>query len=236
GFKKLIADPLLETPITPGICNSLEAYFLYKKQVVKEINKNLELPLFFGISNVVELMDIDSVGINGLLASIAVELDMGILFTVEHSTKLMEGVRELKESVKLNYISKYKKTPPINHGINVFRAKGKTNQVLPELDTSDAINVKEYTYDYIPDKNGYFKFYVNHYSKEIYVLFFSNDDNLLKTLIGNNAEALSKKVLELNLTTNLEHINYIGRELAKAELCLNFGKPFLQDEKKEKKR
>ncbi|MHA2290342.1 MAG: dihydropteroate synthase [Promethearchaeota archaeon] len=69
GFKKLIADPLLETPITPGICNSLEAYFLYKRQVSKEKNKNWELPLFFGISNVVELMDIDSVGINGLLAS-----------------------------------------------------------------------------------------------------------------------------------------------------------------------
>ena len=97
GFKKLIADPLLETPIVPGICNSLEAYFSYKKQVIKEENKKLELPLFFGVSNVVELMDIDSVGINGLLASIAIELDMGILFTVEHSTKLMGGVAELKE-------------------------------------------------------------------------------------------------------------------------------------------
>ncbi len=230
GFKKLIADPLLETPITPGICNSLEAYFLYKKQVAKEINKSLELPLFFGISNVVELMDIDSVGINGLLATIAVELDMGILFTVEHSAKLMEGVRELKESVKLNYISKYKKTPPINQGINIFKAKGKTSQALPELNASNVINVKEYALGYVSDKNGYFKFYVNHYTKEIYVLFFSNDDILLNTLIGNNAEALSKKVLELNLTTNLQHINYVGRELAKAELCLNYGKPFIQDE------
>jgi len=230
GFKKLIADPLLETPIIPGICNSLEAYFLYKKQVAKEANKNLEIPLFFGISNVVELMDIDSVGINGLLASIAIELDMGILFTVEHSTKLMEGVRELKESVKLNYMSNYKKTPPINHGITVFRAKGKTSQALPEIGTSDVINVKEYALGYIADKNGYFKFYVNHYTKEIYVLFFSNDDFLLKTLVGTNAEALSKKVLELNLTTNLQHISYVGRELAKAEVCLNFGKPFIQDE------
>jgi len=230
GFKKLIADPLLETPITPGICNSLEAYFLYKKQVVKKENKNLELPLFFGVSNVVELMDIDSVGINGLLASIAVELDIGILFTVEHSAKLMEGVRELKESVKLNYISKYKNTPPINHGINVFKAKGKTNQALPEFDTSDVTNVKEYTLGYEPDEKGYFKFYVNHYTKEIYVLFFSNANIPLKTLIGNNAEALSKKVLELNLTTNLQHINYVGRELAKAEFCLNFGKPFIQDD------
>ena len=230
GFKKLIADPLLETPINPGICNSLEAYFLYKKQVVIKENKNLELPLFFGVSNVVELMDIDSVGINGLLASIAVELDIGILFTVEHSTKLIEGVRELKESVKLNYISKYKKTPPINQGINIFKAKGKTSQALPEFDTSDVTNVKEYALGYVPDEKGYFKFYVNHYTKEIYVLFFSNDDILLKTLIGNNAEALSKKVLELHLTTNLLHINYVGRELAKAELCLNFGKPFIQDD------
>jgi dihydropteroate synthase-like protein len=230
GFKKLIADPLLETPINPGICNSLEAYFLYKKQVVIKENKNLELPLFFGVSNVVELMDIDSVGINGLLASIAVELDIGILFTVEHSTKLIEGVRELKESVKLNYISKYKMTPPINQGINIFKAKGKTSQVLPEFDTSEVTNVKEYAFGYVPDKKGYFKFYVNHYTKEIYVLFFSNDDILLKTLTGNNAEALSKKVLELHLTTNLQHINYVGRELAKAELCLNFGKPFIQDD------
>jgi dihydropteroate synthase-like protein len=230
GFKKLIADPLLETPINPGICNSLEAYFLYKKQVVIKENKNLELPLFFGVSNVVELMDIDSVGINGLLASIAVELDIGILFTVEHSTKLIEGVRELKESVKLNYISKYKKAPPINQGINVFKAKGKTSQSLPEFDTSDITDVKEYALGYVPDKKGYFKFYVNHYTKEIYVLFFSNDDILLKTLIGNNAETLSKKVLELKLTNDLTHTNYIGRELAKAEFCLFLGKPYIQDE------
>lgn len=230
GFKKLIADPLLETPIVPGICNSLEAYFLYKKQALKEENKDLELPLFFGISNVVELMDTDSVGINGLLASIAIELDVGILFTVEHSTKLMGGVAELKESVKLNYISKFKKTPPINHGISVFKAKGKKRQIFPEIDISKAIAIKETVFDYVPDKNGYFKFYVNYYTKEIYVLFFSNDNNLLKTLIGNNAETLSKKVLELKLTNNLTHINYIGRELAKAEFCLFLGKPYIQDE------
>jgi dihydropteroate synthase-like protein len=96
GFKKLIADPLLETPITPGICNSLETYFLYKKETSKPEYKSLELPLFFGISNVVELMDIDSVGINGLLASIAIELDMGILFTVEHSKEFKYSNRKEK--------------------------------------------------------------------------------------------------------------------------------------------
>ncbi|MHA2183246.1 MAG: dihydropteroate synthase, partial [Promethearchaeota archaeon] len=114
GFTKLIADPLLETPISPGICNSLETYFLYKN-----LPPNEQLPLFFGISNVVELMDIDSIGINGLLSSIAVELDIGVVFTVEHSPKLFGGVGELKDSIRLNYLAKNKKTPPINQGLSL---------------------------------------------------------------------------------------------------------------------
>ena len=224
GFKKLIADPLLETPIVPGICNSLEAYFLYSK--LSAIKK---LPLFFGISNVVELMDIDSVGINGLLASIAVELDVGVIFTVEHSVKLMRGVTELKEGIKLNYLSKQKKTPPINQGIQIFRAKGKTNQLKYKISESDGINIDQINQDYIPDERGYFKIYLNHYVNKINVLHFSNDHILLNTLIGTSAEAISKKMIELKLTTNLNHINYIGRELAKAQFCLFSGKPYIQD-------
>ncbi len=229
GFKKLIADPLLETPIAPGICNSLETYFLYKNKIALANYQSMELPLFFGISNVVELMDIDSIGINGLLASIAIELDTGILFTVEHSTKLIGGVQELKESVKLNYISKYKKSPPINQGIDVFRVKGKVNQKMAKINENDAIIVDKLAPDYIPDKNGYFEFYVNHYARKIYLLHFSNDHELLTTLIGTSAEALSKKVIEMNLTSNLQHANYLGRELSKAEFCLFSGKPYIQD-------
>jgi dihydropteroate synthase-like protein len=229
GFKKLIADPLLETPITPGICNSLETYFLYKKETSKPEYKSLELPLFFGISNVVELMDIDSVGINGLLASIAIELDMGILFTVEHSNKMMGGVAELKKCIELNYLAKQRNTPPINQGIQIFKSKGKINQPLPDLNFQNPIYVTDLNLDYIPDENCYFKLYVDHYSKQIYVMQYSVDDKLINILIGNNAESLSKKIIFLELTTNLEHLNYIGRELSKAEYCLKMGKPYVQD-------
>jgi len=230
GFSKLIADPLLETPITPGICNSLEAYFLYKKEISKPKNRNLELPMFFGISNVVELMDVDSVGINGLLASIAIELDVGILFTVEHSTKMMNGVEELKICTQLNYLSKQKSTPPINQGIQIFKSKGKISQPLPEIDFEDAIYVKNINREYIPDENGYFKLYVDHYRNEIYVLFYTNAHNLIQTFVGSNAETLSKKIISQSLTKNLDHLNYLGRELNKAEFCLKTGKPYIQDE------
>ncbi len=230
GFKKLIADPLLETPIAPGICNSLETYFLYKKKVSSIEYRDMELPLFFGISNVVELMDIDSIGINGLLASIAIELDMGVLFTVEHSTKLMSGVAELKECVKLNYLSKQRKSPPINQGIEIFKAKKKKSQRTPKINEKDAIFVDTLNPEYILDEKGYFRVYVNHYSKKIYVLFFSNNHILLQTFIGDNAEALSKKIIQLNLTKNLYHVNYLGRELNRAENCLSSGKAYIQDE------
>ncbi len=230
GFTKLIADPILETPISPGIVNSLQAYYLYKYKTNKDKNKHLRLPLFFGISNVVELMDIDSVGINGILSSIAIELDIGIVFTTEHSPKLIGGVRELKQCIKLNYLSKHRKTPPINQGIQIFKAKGKTHQKKPLIDEKNAIFINDINSDYIPDEQGYFKIYINHYNNNIYVLFYSNNHKILKTIIGRNAEAISKKIISLNLINNLSHINYLGRELYKAELCLKLGKPFIQDE------
>lgn len=230
GFKKLIADPLLETPITPGICNSLEAYFAYKKEIALKENKHLELPLFFGISNVVELMDVDSVGINGLLASIAIELDIGILFTVEHSTKLMGGVAELRNSINLCYLSKQNKSPPINQGIQLFKAKGKIDQKIPNIDKSSITSITELNSSYISDEIGYFKIYVNHYSQKIYILLLSNNHQVSKTFVGVNAEAISKEIISSKITEDLYHINYIGRELTRAEICLKTGKPYIQDE------
>ncbi|MEJ2249721.1 MAG: dihydropteroate synthase-like protein [Candidatus Lokiarchaeota archaeon] len=229
GFTKIIVDPLLETPISPGIVNSLESYFYYKNQISKEKFKNLESPLFFGISNVVELMDVDSVGINGLLASIATELNVGILFTVEHSTKMFGGVKELKDGVILNYLSKSKNTPPINVGIQIFKAKGKTSQKIPEYPEKEVDDIIEPRTRYKADPAGYFKIFVNHYKKRIFLLFYNNQDKLLQSFSGKDAEILSKKIIELNLTQDPFHIIYLGRELKKAEICLEFGKPYIQD-------
>ena len=175
-------------------------------------------------------MDIDSVGINGLLASIATELDIGILFTVEHSPKLFGGVRELKDSIKLNYLAKYKKTPPINQGLSLFKAKGKTNQNIPQFKDNNAVIIDELNSDYVSDEKGYFRIYLNLIKRKIYVLFYSNKDNLLHTFIGEDAEALSKNIIKQDLTSDIYHLNYLGRELKKAEICLFHGKPYIQDE------
>ncbi len=230
GFQKLIFDPLLETPINPGFINSLNAFSLYQKKLKEDKYKDLDFPLFFGISNVVELIDVDSIGINGLLACIAAELDIGVVFTVEHSAKLFNGVKELKKGLKLAYLSKYKKMPPINQGIQIFSAKSKRRVELPPMDKRNAYIIKNSDESYIADSNGYFKIYSNQFTNEIYALHFSTNNSLLNTIVGKNAEDISKKVIELKLIDDLFHINYLGRELKKAEICLNSGKPYIQDE------
>jgi dihydropteroate synthase-like protein len=230
GFEKLIADPLLETPIVPGIVHSLESYTLYNKEASKKMNQDFKRPLFFGISNVVELMDVDSVGINGLLASIAIELGIGILFTTEHSAKLTGGVSELKDSIKLSFLSKLKLTPPINQGITIFKAKGKKSDDMPMIEKKNALIITEKIKTFNPDQSGYFKFHVDFYSKEIYALFYSNEHQLLNTFIGYDAESLCKKIIEMGVIKDPTHINYLGRELRKAEIYLMMGKPYVQDE------
>jgi len=120
--------------------------------------------------------------------------------------------------------------PPINLGISIFKAKKKKSQKIPKIDQEEAIIVKELNLDYSPDKNGYFRIYINHYAKKIYVLFYSNEHKLDQIFIGDDAESLSKKIIQFKLTENLYHINYLGRELNKAENCLFMGKSYIQDE------
>jgi hypothetical protein len=136
----------------------------------------------------------------------------------------------LKDSIKLNYLAKYKKTPPINQGLSLFKAKGKINQKIPQFKDENAIVVDKIISDYYPDEKGYFRIFSNLFERKIYVLFYSNKDNLLHTFVGENAEALSKNIIKQNLTRDRYHLNYLGRELKKAEISLLHCKPYIQDE------
>ena len=87
-IRKIIADPVLY-PIGVGAADSLAEY--------RRVRSLSRLPLFLGVGNIVELMEADSVGANALLAGLAMELGVSILFTPEHSDKARGSVRELKD-------------------------------------------------------------------------------------------------------------------------------------------
>ncbi|MHA1361744.1 MAG: dihydropteroate synthase-like protein [Candidatus Freyarchaeota archaeon] len=222
GFKKIIVDPLLESPINPGLAKSLESYLLFRK-------RNESVPMMFGVGNVTEFMDVDSVGVNGVLACLAVELGVSVLLTTEHSTKTRRGVHELERAVKMAFLASRKEKPMKDLGLTLLRLKSKVDFPEPSVEGVQVIETGIADESYTPDPKGYFKIWVNHEERKIYVRFISSQSDREITLRGVSAEELGKKIVSLNLVSRLDHAVYLGRELSKAETCLLFGKSYAQD-------
>jgi len=220
GFNKLLADPLLESPIKPGLMNSLIAYSEFS-------NKFPEFPMLAGLGNVFELIDADSIGINALLASIVIELGISVCLTTEYSIKSRNAVKELAIGLKMGLIAKHKNKPPNGLSINLLKAKSKKD-ISYEFNKKDMIYVEDFNKNYIKDPKGYFKIWVDHLEKKIFVNYYSN--NKLKfTISGKDAESIGKKLISLDTLTKLDHSLYLGRELQKAQICLYLGKSYAQD-------
>ncbi|MHA1727909.1 MAG: dihydropteroate synthase-like protein [Promethearchaeota archaeon] len=252
GFKNLIYDPLLKTPINPGFVNSLYNYILLDQRLNKIVS--LKFPLFMGFHNVFELIDADSSGINALLSLMACELNCGGVLTTEFSAKSLGAISETKRAINLAFLSKISNSPPINLGIDAFFSKNKRKSLkLTEIaeiiiDTTDlkknkgtnkVINSKLETENgFIHDKTGYFKIYANHQENLIEVLFLPFEDTKKKLLIegpktvlikGRNAETLYKTLIKLNIVTELSHAFYLGKELARTEYALKINASYFED-------
>ena len=88
GIEVILADPLLQ-PAGSGLLASLRDM------------KKYGYPLFFGAGNVVELFDADSVGMNALLAGMAMEAGAAVIFTSEHSDKTRGSVGEMRRATEM---------------------------------------------------------------------------------------------------------------------------------------
>jgi len=117
GIKNLIADPVLNA-LGYGLTASLKNYILFRE-------RDKKTPLFFGVGNVTELLDADSIGVNALLAGIASELNASVLFTPEHSDKCVGCVSELRRAAEMMLLAKKRKTTPKDLGIDLLVLKEK---------------------------------------------------------------------------------------------------------------
>jgi len=222
GFKKIIVDPLLESPISPGLSKSLESYILFRRT-------NQSLPMMFGVGNVTEFMDVDSVGVNGLLTCLAVELGVSLLLTTEHSVKTRRSVYELSRAAMMAFLASKRDKTLKDLGLTLLKSKSKTDYVEPRVEDVEVIETDVADESYVPDPKGYFKIWVNHEEGKLYVLFSDSSSNRELLLKGLSAEALGKKIISLGLVSRMDHALYLGRELSKAETCLLLGKSYAQD-------
>lgn len=247
GINRIIADPVLNA-IGYGIAESLYNYYLFRldeKRKSKSKSKSKSCPLFFGVGNVTELMDADSVGVNATLAGIASELSADILFTTECSDKTRGSVRELRIASEMMMLSQARKSAPKDVGIDLLILKEKKRKQPKEIQDKDCnfiIITAKRNETWKLDPEGYFRIGICEWEveqdsggngggngkseKRIFALHSPTG----KQIIGKSAEAMMDTILRLELVSLLEHVSYLSRELTKAEHALLLDRSYEQDE------
>ena len=222
GIKRIIADPVLNT-IGYGIAESLYNYYLFRLQ-------DKTTPLFFGVGNVTELMDADSVGINATLAGIASELSADILFTPECSDKARGSVRELRVASEMMMLSKARKSAPKDVGLDLLTFKEKKRKPAMRIRDGELITAKK-DEKWRLDPKGCFRIAIGEVEGD-----GKSDKKICaqhsptgKRIIGRSAQEIMDTILRLNLVSRLEHVSYLSRELTKAELALRLDRSYEQD-------
>ncbi|MBI4213420.1 MAG: DUF4346 domain-containing protein [Chloroflexi bacterium] len=80
------------------------------------------------------------------------------------------------------------------------------------------------------DPAGFFVILTDRSTSRLIVEHYGNDRALRHRLAGESADSLSAAIIEWGLISRLDHAAYLGRELARAEMALRLGLPYVQDE------
>jgi dihydropteroate synthase-like protein len=212
GIEKIIADPVL-SPVGHGAVESIERYLDFRRLMP-------DIPVFFGAGNITELIDADSIGVNALLAGLAMEIDASILFTTEHSQKAIGSAEELKKACMMMALAKSHSSPPKDFGVDLLVIKEKR----PRKDIVEPVNIVEAKkYGWELDPKGSFNIFID--TDRIYA---RNGDI---TIAGKDAESIMLTIVNMRLVSRLDHAGYLGAELKKAEIALRFHRSYLQDDK-----
>jgi dihydropteroate synthase-like protein len=232
GFTKILADLILDPS---NILESLIAYRYFSQ-------KNPEIPLFVGISNVTELFDADSIGLNALLTRLSSELDASIILATEKSNKAKGTVQEEVIASRMMYLSKKRGSVTKDLGIDLLVLKDKRRLENPydrELEKqTNVITLNERSKPSVMDERGIFRIIVDHEEGFIVALRFvcGQMEKPVDILKGRTAECIYNRLIELGYVSRLDHAAYIGNELAKAEIALLTGKEYNQDSELFKKK
>jgi dihydropteroate synthase-like protein len=225
GMKRLIADLILEPS---NVLESLVAFRDFE-------DRNPDVPLFVGVSNVTELFDADSVGINALLARLSSEVNASMLLATEKSSKAQGTVREEAVAAKMMFLAKRRGSVPKDLGIDLLVLKDKRNYEEAydkSLEAEAQVTIAEENAEPAAlDPQGVFRITIDRNAKTIVTLHFATAEaakpsNIVK---GKTAKAVYAKIVEIGLVTRLDHAAYLGNELAKAEVALKTGKEYIQD-------
>jgi dihydropteroate synthase-like protein len=225
GVSRCLADLILEPT------DILESFIAYKEFATR----NPDVPLFVGLSNVTELMDADSVGVNALLARLSQEVDASILLATEKSDKAKGTVAEEVAATKMMFLAKKRGSVPKDLGIDLLILKDKRVHEEPydkkiEADAK-VVDAPEKLETATLDSKGVFKISIDRVENVLVAVHYDSVqmDKSVTIVKGKTADSVHAKILEMGLVSKLDHAAYLGSELAKAEIALLTGKEYIQD-------
>ena len=225
GMKRLMADLILEPS------NVLESMVAFRDFGVR----HPDVPLFVGVSNVTELFDADSVGVNALLALLSSEANASMLLATEKSSKAKGTIREEVIASKMMFLAKKRGSVPKDLGIDllVLKDKRKHEEAYDEkIEANAQVTIANEKFEQATiDPQGAFRIMIDRNAETIIALHFAKGEagKPITIVKGETAETVCAKVVEMGLVTRLDHAAYLGGELAKAEIALKTGKEYIQD-------
>jgi dihydropteroate synthase-like protein len=222
GYSKLLADPILEAAIDPGLMRSLNAFNQYRL-----LDQNT--PLLAGFANVTEFMDSDSLGVNAVLSCLGVELGISVFLTTEERPSTLNCIKELRATSQLAFTAKMTSSPPKEIGITAFAAKSSAMNIQSVRLNSSYEDVEAGAAGYTPDPKGCFRIGIDSFFARI-LCEHQSHEGIIQHLSSEKAYPMLKEILKRDLVGSVEHAAYLGAELARAEIALQLGHDYQQDE------
>ncbi|HVJ81677.1 MAG TPA: dihydropteroate synthase, partial [Planctomycetia bacterium] len=193
-------DPILE-PIGFGFAASLERYLVARREFPST-------PILMGVGNLTELTEVDSAGVNALLAGFCAELRIESVLTTAVINWAQSSVAELDVARRLMHHAVARRRLPkrVDPRLVCLRDPKLFARAPGELETLQAA---------LKDPN--------------YRLFADAAE-----LVAMNAEGLERDADAFRLFERLgvrdpSHAFYLGWELQKAALAIQLGKEYVQD-------
>jgi len=198
-------DPILE-PIGFGFAASLGRYLDARKRWP-------DAEIMMGVGNLTELTEVDSAGVNVLLAGFCQEQGIRGVLTTQVVNWCRTAVKEFDLARRLMHHAVTEKTLPkhVDAGLTVLR-EGKLKEQGEDTLAHLATTIKDRNYRLFAERG------------ELHVI---NADVYVR---GTDPFDLFEKMLAADPKLDQSHAFYLGYELAKAVTALTLGKNYTQDQ------
>jgi len=200
--KKLFyADPILD-PIHYGFVESINRYRELRKKFPK-------INILMGTGNLTELTDSDSSGVNTILMGLVSELNINAVLVVQVSNHCRNSIKETDKARKLMYFAKKNQRLPIGIDKNLMCLIDRKLDRMKDNEISEIKSlVRDKNFRIILSNKG-----INVFNSEMHQ-------------IGSDPYDFYDY---LKVEDDSSHAFYLGVEIARAQIALQLGKNYNQD-------